>query len=114
MWVPSGPVLFGALALLLLAHVAVTYCASERLNVFTALMMLSLLPALALGLLAGIITAFVADDRATALAVGAGVFALLVMPYTGQGLWELVSRRRAGESARRPGEPVRQTDSRAS
>ena len=49
MWLPSGPVLFGALALLLLAHVAVTYCASERLNVFTALLMLSLLPALALG-----------------------------------------------------------------
>ena len=60
MGLPSGPVLFGALALLLLVHVAVTYWASERLNVFTAMLMLSLLPALALGVLAGIITAFVA------------------------------------------------------
>jgi uncharacterized membrane protein len=93
MTLPSGPVLFGALAALLLIHVAVTYWASERLNVFTALLMLSLLPALALGLLAGTITAFVADDRTTALTVGAAVFALLVTPYTGQSLWELVSRR---------------------
>ena len=114
MWLPSGPVLFGLVAAFLGIHVVVTYCASERLNVFTALLMLSLLPALALGLLAGAITAFVADDRATALTVGAGVFALLVVPYTGQGLWELGSRRNASGNARKPGAPARGADSRAS
>jgi hypothetical protein len=114
MWLPSGPVLFGALALLLFAHVTVTYCASERLNVFTAMLMLSLLPALALGLLAGAITAFVADDGATGLRVGVGVFALLVVPYTGQELWKLLARRDASGNERKPGAPDRATDSRAS
>lgn len=86
----AAAVLIGILAL----HVAVTYAASERLNVFTALLMLSLLPATALGTLAAVIASFFAERTATAVLSGLAVFAALVLPYTAQGVWEIVSRRR--------------------
>jgi hypothetical protein len=93
-------ILYGV-ALLVAIHLAVTYLASERLNVFTALCMLSMLPAAAAGVLAAIVALMLVDDRTAAAAWAAACFAILVLPYTGQGLWELVTRK-FGHSAARP------------
>jgi hypothetical protein len=90
----TGMILIGAILFLVAIHLTVTYFTSERLTVFTSLCMLSMLPAVAVAMLAAIVTLFVAHDPKLAAIVAAGAFAVLVLPYTGQGLWELVSRRR--------------------
>jgi hypothetical protein len=80
-----------AILLLLAVHLTVTYLASERLNVFTSLCMLSMLPAFATGMLAATITFFATRNPTLAASVGMAAFAVLVLPYTGQAIWELIS-----------------------
>lgn len=98
MWLTTA----SSFAVFVAIHVVVTYFASERLNVFTALCMLSMLPALALGILGAAITLMMVRDQTLAAIVGCSVFVLLVLPYTGQGLWELISRRRATTALPKP------------
>jgi hypothetical protein len=80
-------------ALFVAIHVAVIYLASERLNVFTALCLLSMLPALTMAALTAIVTLTLTHQRSAAAAWTAACFAILVLPYTGQGLWELMARK---------------------
>jgi hypothetical protein len=95
------PLVLGGVMLLVAIHVAVTYLASERLNVFAALCILSMLPAVAVAVLAAVAALAVTHDRRGAAAWAAACFVVLVLPYTGQGLWELIARMR-GRSAARP------------
>ena len=98
------PLLLSGTVVFVTIHVAVTYLASERLNVFTALCMLSMLPALAASAFAAVIILALGRDGTTAIAWAAACFAILVLPYTGQGLWELIARnhnRSAGAKSKR-------------
>jgi hypothetical protein len=103
------PLLLGGIALLVAVHVVVTYLASERLNIFTALCMLSMLPAVAVAVLAAIVALSVTHERSAAATWAAACFVVLVLPYTGQGLWELITGKRGLPAARSTeyGDPTR-------
>lgn len=86
----SWGTLVASLTVLLAVHIGLTYLASERLNVFTALCMLSMLPATAAGLALGGIARYFWQDADYARLVGFVSFLMLVLPYTGQALWEIL------------------------